>query len=784
MAFIYEINGQRVEFDKEPTEKDIDEAAGSLGTIKPESRMPKPVEGEGGAAFGVYRPAGRRPESQQDREASKDMALQTARGIVSNVPAVLGIPGSAVNAIANAPRTAQMVQNRIASVQSQLAGNERQPEPALPEYNKVSPYDMEYFASLTPGPQPSSPAGSLAFGAGQMVGAPIVPAIPGVVKSGYQAVKEFTPAAKQFAEGAGGVISGSIAKPGVTNPEVWQTKSSRIPASETHYPADLLEKWRRGEISTEELNAGQQAWTPEQINALQRTQGNVPVENQVARAAGEQFMEPHMGLKGWIPELGAAALGGLAGGPLGGLAAGAGALGLKGYKAYQNAKQIGAFNELGKVGFTPQTAEEMTALGKNLPHPITPYSPGPVMPEGYTPPQTLQLPYNPPIQQMAPIQAAGPQRVVNIEGQRSVLPHQIDVSNSQAATPKQISMDVAASKIKPVEPTPVQPAEPAQTVQPETLAPQPGLAPLVPEGTPAQPVREPTMAERIAAMRKAQAEAGPSKEPTPKQIEREQQKMMKESQVEAGLDIIRRMINGEMPGEGRVDVMSQRGQLWGIDDTDLPNAQKGMVRQLNKAGIYELPFIEGMSEGQIIHLAFKELTGKYAERKARTPKTETPKTSPEASSLFEDLGTSEKKAPRTVEEIRKDIRETSDKSDALHESGLEAGLKPGTPAGEAHQQKLGELAQKQKQLQQELDEAKKLEKKTNNEPKNVSKMMTGEDSSWVPEKYNTKELSHAILMEGGEWKQGDLTIKYQDLGGGDARIQVRKNGQVIEEYYK
>ena len=31
MAFVYEVNGQRVEFEKEPTEADIDEAARSLG---------------------------------------------------------------------------------------------------------------------------------------------------------------------------------------------------------------------------------------------------------------------------------------------------------------------------------------------------------------------------------------------------------------------------------------------------------------------------------------------------------------------------------------------------------------------------------------------------------------------------------------------------------------------------------------------------------------------------------------------------------------------------------
>lgn len=490
MAFIYEVNGQRIEFDKEPTDADIDEAAASLGTTakkKPESRMPKPVEGEGGAAFGVYRPAGRRPESQQDREASAEMGLQTARGIASNIPAVAGIPGSIVNAVANAPRTAQMVQNRVASVQSQLAGNERQPEPELPDYNQVTPYDMGYFANLTPGPQPTSPQGQLAFGAGQLVGAPVAPAfykgVPVAAKAGYEFAKEAAPAVKGFAEGAGGVLSSTIAKPGAVKPEVWQKPSSRIKADETHYPADLQEQWRRGEISTDEINKGRISWTEEQKRALERTEGHVPVENQVARAAGEQFMDPLMSPRGWIPELAAGALGGLTFGPAGAVAGGAGALGLKAYNAYKNVKQIGAFNELGKVGFTPQTAAEMEALRTGAPHPVA----GPVMPP-QTPPQpaanyplTVQGPGAPVAPSIIPM--GGPQRNVNIEGQGFTLPNQIDVSNSQAArpqpiqpvktasTPKQVSMEVAASKIQPAAaPVPKVPA--SAPVKPTPLVPE------------------------------------------------------------------------------------------------------------------------------------------------------------------------------------------------------------------------------------------------------------------------------------------------------------------------
>lgn len=134
MAFVYEINGQRIEFEKEPSEKDIDEAARSLKGA-PQTARPRPVEGSGGAAFGVYPQAGRRPESQQDRVASQDMALQTARGVASNVPAVLGIPGTVINTVANLPRTAQDIQNRYQRV---VSGSDA-PLPELPPYNQVAP---------------------------------------------------------------------------------------------------------------------------------------------------------------------------------------------------------------------------------------------------------------------------------------------------------------------------------------------------------------------------------------------------------------------------------------------------------------------------------------------------------------------------------------------------------------------------------------------------------------------------------------------------------------------
>ena len=137
---IYEYQGQQYEISTEdPAEAKakILKHLASGGETKIESKMPKPVEGEGGAAFGVYRPAGRRPESQNlNREENKEMALQTARGAVSNIPAVAGIPGSVVNTVANLPRTAQDLYNRY---QRAISGSEA-PLPELPPEEKVTPY--------------------------------------------------------------------------------------------------------------------------------------------------------------------------------------------------------------------------------------------------------------------------------------------------------------------------------------------------------------------------------------------------------------------------------------------------------------------------------------------------------------------------------------------------------------------------------------------------------------------------------------------------------------------
>ena len=83
MPFVYEVNGQRVEFDKEPTDADIDEAARGLGTAPPVAQ-PSPAGNIAGAAataaLGNFSPAN--PYGTTLSEAGQ--ALKTGAGAVAN----------------------------------------------------------------------------------------------------------------------------------------------------------------------------------------------------------------------------------------------------------------------------------------------------------------------------------------------------------------------------------------------------------------------------------------------------------------------------------------------------------------------------------------------------------------------------------------------------------------------------------------------------------------------------------------------------------------------------
>lgn len=570
MAFIYEINGQRVEFEKEPTEKDIDEAANSLPKKeKPTSIKPKPVEGMGGAAFGVYPQAGRRPESQQDREAALDMPLQTARGIISNIPAIAGIPGSIVNTIANLPRTAQTIQNRVASVQSQLAGNERQPEPELPPAQPITPYDMSFFANLTPGPQPSSPAGQLAFSTGQMVGAPVVGAAANLVGQAGKGAYNF---GKGFARG-------------ISYPEGTGTNTALAPMRETYVPHEQVSEFMAGQRPASTLTEIPSAplyenkpvanWAYGMAPENQMGQKLVPYAGRTAEGVGEQIgsqyrKNPITGLL----DIGATLATGVPA-PISAIARAVPALAAR---QLQQATQF-------EPGFGPARTAALAKEGRaglqaNMPTTLAlPAPTGPVVP------QAIEMP--------------GPQRNVNIEGQSFTLPNQINTSNSQAArsmqitpamTPKEVSQQVAASKIQ-------QPA-PQPTVQ----------APVIPEGA---VERQPTMAERLALMRKMEEEnkaSGKTKEKTPAQLEREQKQQLADAQKQINNDII-----SDFARDGtsnKIDVMTQTTP---IDISkkvyNESNATLGMAKQLLKNHIDSIPILEGMTESQVVSAIFKQMIG-------------------------------------------------------------------------------------------------------------------------------------------------------------------------------
>jgi hypothetical protein len=288
MAYVYEVNGQRVEFEKEPTEADIDEAARSLRPA-PQSAQQRPVEGAGGAAFGVYRPQGRRPESQQDREANKDMALQTVRGAASAVPAVLGIPGSIANAVYNAPQTAQNLYNRYANVKSQLAGGAPTPVETAPA-EQLTPYDMNYFSQLVPGPEPVNAAGQLAFAGGQALGGGRLP------MDAYRGVKAGLTGATDIAKGALGRGFNYIAEPGAT-PGPLQVPSSRVPIGSTYVDPAEFAAFQRGELPYGQLPQnkpiGDFAQGPVDRAALAASGGEVPLTGQAAKAFGERLGETY-----------------------------------------------------------------------------------------------------------------------------------------------------------------------------------------------------------------------------------------------------------------------------------------------------------------------------------------------------------------------------------------------------------------------------------------------------------------------------------------------------------
>ena len=90
---------------------------------------------------------------------------------------------------------------------------------------------MSYFANLTPGPQPSSPAGQLAFGAGQLGGAPMIGPAASMVKQAGQGAVGF---GKGFARG-------------LAYPEGASPNTALAPMRDTYVPHQQVQQFMAGQ---------------------------------------------------------------------------------------------------------------------------------------------------------------------------------------------------------------------------------------------------------------------------------------------------------------------------------------------------------------------------------------------------------------------------------------------------------------------------------------------------------------------------------------------------------
>jgi hypothetical protein len=260
MAFIYEVNGQRVEFEKEPTERDIDEAAKSLRSAPQPTR--KVVEGAGGGAI-IYPNMGRRPESQnQNRQENKDMPFQTARGVVTGA---LGGPSDLLN---------------LPGVLYGAATG--QPSPY------TVPYGSEQFNEMLPG-KSDAPSAKLARLGGEVM-APFpslkaLKAIPGAVRGAGDVVS-----------GAVGTGTGYIARPGRA-PRGYQVPSQRNPIGPAFTPPEELAKFERGELPYGQMPEQRPISELPQGRldraAMMLSGGNIPNSGQGARAFGERLGETY-----------------------------------------------------------------------------------------------------------------------------------------------------------------------------------------------------------------------------------------------------------------------------------------------------------------------------------------------------------------------------------------------------------------------------------------------------------------------------------------------------------
>lgn len=157
MAFIYEVNGQKVEFEKEPTERDIDEAARSLGA-KPAITKLEPIDpGQAifgavaptvtGAAYGVGTGAGTAGRivggavMPYAKEVAGSYISKPLTAVADAVLVTSGVPPLAGPASGLADRAAAVKQGMIeASKQASMGAPTLSPVKGVPTTTTVGPY--------------------------------------------------------------------------------------------------------------------------------------------------------------------------------------------------------------------------------------------------------------------------------------------------------------------------------------------------------------------------------------------------------------------------------------------------------------------------------------------------------------------------------------------------------------------------------------------------------------------------------------------------------------------
>jgi len=395
---------------------------------------------------------------------------------------------------------------------------------------------------------------------------------------------------------------------GVTNPTYNEATSAMIPLRETYTPVAAAERFM-GNLPTPQnrFTANPPNVPPQTLEQLQ-SQARPTSElmtnpiDKFAKATAPVSPEGYplvplqgRGMEAWGERVGR----GIRTNPGQALAEAAitGLTGVPVKTISQGVSELAARHLANKTGFNPefpaavQAAQGRAGIQANMPtQQALPYNPtpGPVNPATLYGTTTGEVGLTP--------QAATSEALAN------------KYKPQPTQTPKQMSMDLAASKLQPVAPAinPQQQAildqirargqQPAPTPTP-TQAPTVG--PVVPEGfTPSAPMSgTPTdMATRLAKLKtdlESQGHTVESPKITSKDVA-EQTKMAAESAAQARGHILKEWVNGNRLAQGETLDLS-KGAYGAANNRTTKQAER-----LMKAGIDEIPVVEGATNKQVI----------------------------------------------------------------------------------------------------------------------------------------------------------------------------------------